>query len=180
MPHHCSTSMIKLPWPIQKEQFGSHPSHYPNAPFRIFYLKFAKMLVLKRGTRHTASAPQLFNTHYCVNDSGWEARHIMFLSGHRNESSLRSYSRTVSTSQKRALSTTLSSLKTQTSSATMCDAQHAVVPRPAIQNELIPVETTTATSVSSQMSYQLSMQSVTQTPGFFASSTFTNCNFHFK
>ena len=61
MPHHCSTSMIKLPWPFQKELFGSHPSHYPNAPFRIFYLKFAKMLVLKRGTRHTASAPQLFN-----------------------------------------------------------------------------------------------------------------------
>lgn len=132
--------------------------------------------VEKRYTPHCIRATTIQH----LNDSGWEARHIMFLSGHRNESSLRSYSRTVSTSQKRALSTTLSSLKTQTSSATMCDAQHAVVPRPAIQNELIPVETTTATSVSSQMSYQLSMQSVTQTPGFFASSTFTNCNFHFK
>lgn len=132
--------------------------------------------VEKRYTPHCIRATTIRH----LNDSGWEARHSMFLSGHRNESSLRSYSRTVPTSQKRALSTTLSSLKTQTSSATMCDAQHAVVPRPAILNELIPVETTTATSVSSQMSYQLSMQSVTQTPGFFASSTFTNWKFHFK
>lgn len=177
MPHHCSTSMIKLPWPIQKEQFGSHPSHYPNAPFRIFYLKFAKMLVLKRGTRHTASAPQLFNILMTR-----DGKHVILCFYQATETNLH-YDPTAGLSQhpkKRALSTTLSSLKTQTSSATMCDSQHAVVPRPAIQNELIPVETTTATSVSSQMSYQLSMQSVTQTPGFFASSTFTNCNFHFK
>lgn len=53
--------------------------------------------VEKRYTPHCIRATTIQH----LNDSGWEARHIMFLSGHRNESSLRSYRRTVSTSKKK-------------------------------------------------------------------------------
>lgn len=45
-----------------------------------------------------------------MNDSGFESRHIMFMSGHRSEASLKSYSRNPSSDQKRALSTALSNV----------------------------------------------------------------------
>ena len=37
----------------------------------------------------------------CMNDAGFEIRHIMYMSGHKNESSVRSYNRDCSTDQKR-------------------------------------------------------------------------------
>ena len=43
-----------------------------------------------------------------MSDAGFELRHIMFMSGHKNESSVRSYNRSCSTNQKEALSDTLS------------------------------------------------------------------------
>lgn len=93
MPHHSSTSMIKLPLLIQRKQFGS-----PKRSFQNFLPEICKNAgVEKRYTPHCIRATTIQH----LNDSGWEARHIMFLSGHRNESSLRSYSRTVSTSKKK-------------------------------------------------------------------------------
>lgn len=44
-----------------------------------------------------------------MNDAGYEAIQIMFMSGHKNEDSIRSYSRACSTSQKKAVRCTLSS-----------------------------------------------------------------------
>lgn len=45
-----------------------------------------------------------------LDQAGFEARHIATVSGHRNEASIRSYSRDTSTAQKRKISATLSSL----------------------------------------------------------------------
>ncbi|KAH3788762.1 hypothetical protein DPMN_166910 [Dreissena polymorpha] len=45
-----------------------------------------------------------------MNDAGYEARHIMFMSGHRNEASIRSYYRGCNITQKKSMSNTLSAL----------------------------------------------------------------------
>jgi hypothetical protein len=42
-----------------------------------------------------------------LNDRGFELRHIMFMSGHQNEASVRSYNRECSNEQKHRLSTTI-------------------------------------------------------------------------
>jgi hypothetical protein len=43
-----------------------------------------------------------------MNDVGHELRHIMFMTGHKNEASIRSYNRHCSVQQKKLLSSTLS------------------------------------------------------------------------
>jgi len=45
-----------------------------------------------------------------LDQSGFEARHIMNVSGHKSESSIRAYSKYVSDKKKREMSLTLSSL----------------------------------------------------------------------
>jgi hypothetical protein len=45
-----------------------------------------------------------------MNDSGHKIRHIMHMSGHKNEASVRSYNRGCSMAQKQSLSSSLSSL----------------------------------------------------------------------
>ncbi|KAH3702575.1 hypothetical protein DPMN_077599 [Dreissena polymorpha] len=49
-----------------------------------------------------------------MNDAGYEARHIMFMSGHRNEASIRSYNRGCNITQKKSMSNTLSALTEST------------------------------------------------------------------
>lgn len=61
-----------------------------------------------------------------LSDAGFELRHIMFMSGHKNESSVRSYSRDCSLEQKKCLSETLSSVVTP--------GVHMNRPRPTSEN----------------------------------------------
>ncbi|XP_061185494.1 uncharacterized protein LOC133193549 [Saccostrea echinata] len=74
-----------------------------------------------------------------LNDEGFEIRHIMYMSGHRNEASVRSYSRDCSTTQKHQLSSALakvarpsssvSSFQPSTETAFPCTTlPHATVP----------------------------------------------------
>lgn len=48
----------------------------------------------------------------CLNDAGHELRHIMYMTGHKNEASIRSYNRHCSVQQKKSLSTTLAKVAT--------------------------------------------------------------------
>ena len=47
-----------------------------------------------------------------MGDAGYELRHIMFMTGHKNEASIRSYNRHCSVQQKKSLSATLSRVAT--------------------------------------------------------------------
>lgn len=51
----------------------------------------------KRYTAHCLRATAI----QAMNDAGFEARHIMYFSGHRNEASIRSYNRELSSTQKK-------------------------------------------------------------------------------
>lgn len=60
----------------------------------------------QRYTAHCLRAASI----QALSDAGIELRHIMFMSGHRDEGSIRSYARKCSGNQKLAISKTLSSL----------------------------------------------------------------------
>lgn len=76
----------KLPLVIQIEQYG-----FASKPlFKTLFSELCKNACVKK--RYT---PQCIRatTFQRLNDSGLEARHIMILSGYKNESSLGSYSK---------------------------------------------------------------------------------------
>lgn len=54
---------------------------------------------------------------HALNDEGFEIRHIMYMSSHRNGASVRSYSRDCSTAQKQHLSHALAKVAKKSSSA---------------------------------------------------------------
>lgn len=111
----------------------------------------------KRYTAHCLRA----TTIQAMSDAGIETRQIMFMSGHRNEASVRSYSRDCSTHQKHKLSAILSATAsghdvTETndhakSSLVTCDPN-------------VPTQIDVSNSLSSVQS------------GFLTNSTFSNCN----
>ncbi|XP_069107107.1 uncharacterized protein [Argopecten irradians] len=121
-----------------------------------------------------------------LNDTGYEARHIMFMSDHRCESSLRSYNRSVSTKQKRDISDSLSvMIKTRSApSATVTratgDIEMASVPSSQVSfsNSPSSCETTQAQPLVSNSNVNVSTSNIT--PGFFTSSSFENCVFNFN
>ncbi|KAK3102382.1 hypothetical protein FSP39_010963 [Pinctada imbricata] len=144
----------------------------------------------KRYTSHSLRATAI----QCLNDAGMEARHIMYMSGHRNESSIRSYNRNVSSGQKRALSSTLSTLTSATE--TMQDLPDlrpsgttnnsmAIVSRPqnstASLDRIEVNETNSAPSVSTMASIVSNTMNVSSGfPSYFSNSTFSGCTFNFS
>ena len=111
-----------------------------------------------------------------LNDQGFQSRHIMFMSSHKSEASLKSYSRQVSVQQKKVLSESLSSVLTGAA---------AQGQPPDDVTTLTDQHTTCSTDlvVSSQTlsvcdkSYNVDR---TFNPGFLSGSTFNNCTFNFK
>ena len=122
-----------------------------------------------------------------MNDAGYESRHIMFMSGDRNEGSLRSYSRHMSTTQKRLLSSTLSSVASGSApSAESSDPNLICTPLPC--RAIVPLST--SSDVPDQLiepmsarNHTISSSSVTssfQSSGFLTNCSFSNCNFTFN
>ena len=106
-----------------------------------------------------------------LNDHGFDARHIMFMSGHRNENSLQSYTRRPSTNRKKALSSTLSTIcqPDDTQSLVPCPGPSSVTPSSATPSSV------SQTSVSqSGVTFPVSGS----VPTIFESSTFHGCSFN--
>lgn len=114
-----------------------------------------------------------------MSDAGFQARHIMFMSGHRSEASLRSYSRNMSTEQKKSISSTLSAVAT---------GSEPCVDIP--NNQLVPMsvghnmqQIQQGGDLSQQNSHVPStsiMSSVHASSGFLTNSTFHGCTFNFS
>lgn len=121
----------------------------------------------------------------CLNDKNFETRHIMFMSNHKNEASLRSYNRTVSSSQKKASSGALSCLTHPKLETAMVPVTSNVVAEArltpsATVTSLIGRIPDTGAVVATINCNQVSMQSKNMfTSGFLANSTFSHCTFNF-
>lgn len=118
-----------------------------------------------------------------MNDSGFEARHIMYMSGHRQESSLKSYCRNPSIVQKRQLSTTLSSISSGTkspssaSTATSVSEQKSTPPTPPTVMDTENEETSAGRSNKPQQP-KCELSTLTDlTNTLFQSNSFSNCSF---
>jgi hypothetical protein len=73
-----------------------------------------------------------------MNDAGHELRHIMFMTGHKNEASIRSYNRHCSVQQKKSLSATLSRVATEevVASSAMTPVQQGIAPQNCMSHNL--------------------------------------------
>ena len=96
-----------------------------------------------------------------MSDAGFEIRHIMYMSGHRNESSVRSYYRSCSTMQKESLSDTLSSISA------------GRAPTHSNRDTLAFRETSNARSLTALSSNNC------MSSGFISNSSFNNCTIQF-
>ncbi|XP_021359223.1 uncharacterized protein LOC110454170 [Mizuhopecten yessoensis] len=112
-----------------------------------------------------------------LNDQGYEARHIMYMSDHRCESSLRSYNRNVANHQKKALSSSLSAIVQPKAKHGVLEVQSYATSPPSdltVSLPNLPVSSGLIPNTSS-----LSQVSVRSTnnfpPGFFSNSTFSGC-----
>ncbi|XP_033753923.1 uncharacterized protein LOC117337183 [Pecten maximus] len=131
--------------------------------------------VVKKYTPHCLRATAI----QFLNDEGYEARHIMYMSDHKCESSLRSYNRNVATHQKKSLSSSLSAIiqpKAKLGEVSQSDELSAVA---AVRTVSLPVQNSSASSALVPSNNCLSQVSVRSThnftPGFFANSTFSGC-----
>lgn len=118
-----------------------------------------------------------------LNDEGFEARHIMFMTSHKSESSLRSYNRNVSTTQKKSLSSSLSAIalpKSETVSRSPPTPPPVTVAHGSESNE----NTESAVVVGKEQlplsqNTNINVQTNLTTPTFFANASFSGCTFNF-
>ncbi|CAG2212786.1 KCTD1_15 [Mytilus edulis] len=107
----------------------------------------------------------------CMNDAGHELRHIMYMTGHRNESSIRSYNRHCSVGQKKSLSLTLSRIATgndATSVQPTAPTSTALCPNSGfVDQNVIPSSQNTA-----------NLTSTLNSAGIMNNSMFSSCTFH--
>ncbi|XP_069120795.1 uncharacterized protein [Argopecten irradians] len=122
-----------------------------------------------------------------LNNHGFEARHIMYMSGHKTESAIRSYNRSCTSEQRQALSKTLSSVACTASrpSNTRVDSS-APANTPSISSEDIPSNTEPNTvarpisdshAASSDVIAQ-SQMSISNSASYLNSGLLTNGVFH--
>ncbi|CAC5412749.1 unnamed protein product [Mytilus coruscus] len=109
-----------------------------------------------------------------MSDAGFEIRHITYMSGHRNEASVRSYSRDCYTLQKKSISDTLSTLSTgRAPPQTAMPMPMAVQNKPASVSSVLAARyTPNVNTMNTALSSNNFMSS-----GFISNSSFHNCTF---
>lgn len=158
--NRCEKSALASP--------DSHAIWYNSIPLKHYnFTRFMSDICKQAGISTTYTAHCLRATAIQgMNDAGFEIRHIMHMSGHKNEASVRSYNRDCSTAQKKALSETLASL-TMTSSENMPATSLQTLPKPTVQH---PCDTDPVPVVS--------MNSNILSAGLLSNSSFANCTFN--
>ncbi|KAK3082459.1 hypothetical protein FSP39_018219 [Pinctada imbricata] len=126
-----------------------------------------------------------------LSHSGVETRHIMMMSGHRNEASVRSYSRDCSESLKRKMSdrlanvsdssipsssTALMPISEQLQTTVSVDVNNVSVPN-SLSSLALP--SNSIGSEASQLKFMNSMTSLSSAQGILTHSSFNNCQFSF-
>ena len=185
--NHCNPDAVKNPsapglWynatPVKPKQFSG------------FMPDICKNAGISRFTAHSLRATSI----QALSDAGFEARNIMFMSDHKREESLKSYSRRPSTSQKQNISAVLASIGSgqqdesepprkkalciescpETASQSHShELESAAIPHPFPTSPLPHVEmpmAVSSTSTQLNQSHRLA--------GFAQSSSFSNCTFN--
>ncbi|KAK3108815.1 hypothetical protein FSP39_016314 [Pinctada imbricata] len=180
--NHCDKEALLFP---EKKDTWYIPKPLSKKGFSSFMRDVVKAADLTESyTPHCLRATAIQK----MNDAGHEARYIMYMSGHRSESSLRSYNRECSTKQKKDLSMTLAcaaagkesplhapvplALPSATITSPDCDDQRQL----AVSN----ADEQVSLSLSQQNDNRSYMSQFLSTSGFMARSNFENCTFNFK
>jgi hypothetical protein len=129
--------------------------------------------VLNHYTPHCVRATAI----QLLNDEGYEARQIMYMSDHKCESSSRSYNNTFSTAQKRSLSSSLSAIihagqavqptAFRAPAALAGTTEHAQTAQHEVvsSSQRLPPATISVNAT----------KNITETPGFFSNASFSGC-----
>lgn len=104
-----------------------------------------------------------------MSDEGFKTRQIMYMSGHRNEASIRSYNKDYSSDQKQSISSDLSSVASGQNHAVMSVETRSNLPR--LELTSVPSVNPPNQSMGVSNSLMSSIQS-----GMLTNSTFTNCS----
>lgn len=119
----------------------------------------------KRYTSHCLRATAI----QAMSDEGFKTRQIMYMSGHRNEASIRSYNKDYSSDQKQSISSDLSSVASGQNHAVMSVETRSNLPR--LELTSVPSVNPPNQSMGVSNSLMSSIQS-----GMLTNSTFTNCS----
>ena len=109
-----------------------------------------------------------------MSDAGHELHHIMFMTGHKNEASIRNYNRHCSVQQKKSLSATLSRVATGlVASSAMTPVQQGIAPQNCMSQNLL-----FGSGIGFQRNEtQSNMSNVLNNAGILNNSMFSSCVF---
>ena len=180
--NHCSKAAMESP---QSENVW-----FTAKPVKAYqFTKFMSDISRNSGCSQKYTAHCLRATAIqALNDDGFELRHIMFMSGHRNEASVRSYNRDCSDFQKQRLSNSLARIARPSATLSHSPLSHNDPANPAClvpsspsqlpRAPRLPLVDLPTRNVEISSSQQHSSNFLST--GFISNSSFNNCTFQFS
>lgn len=182
--NHCSKAALSSPQTTDIWYLAKHCKPYQ-------FSKFMPDISRNAGCSRKYTAHCLRSTAIqALNDEGFEIRHIMYMSGHRNEASVRSYNRDCSTAQKQHLSHALAKVakasSSSESSSSSAESSSCMVASPCTSRitTALPQQAHVEPTVSPSLSQSVfnTMQHTSSqglSSSFISNSAFNNCTFNF-